>query len=77
MTLEDRILEVLKNTFELETLDTTCSQKTCDKWDSMGQLNLVVELEMEFDVSLEPEEIGEMKSFADIVSILQSKNVTE
>lgn len=73
--MEERILEVLKNTFELETVDVTCSQKTCEKWDSMGQLNLVVELEAEFDVSLEPEEIGEMKSFDDIVRILKSKGV--
>ena len=73
--MEERILEVLKNTFELDTVDKTCSQGTCEKWDSMGQLNLVVELETEFDVSLEPEEIGEMRSFDDIVSILKTKVV--
>ena len=33
----------------------------------------VVELEMEFDVSLEPEEIGEMKSVEDIKRILSAK----
>lgn len=73
--MEERILEVLKNTFELDTVDKTCSQENCEKWDSMGQLNLVVELETEFDVSLEPEEIGEMKCFDDIVRILKAKGV--
>ena len=73
--MEEKVLEILKNVFELETVDTTCSQQTCEKWDSMGQLNLVVELETEFDVSLEPEEIGEMKSFEDIIRILKSKGV--
>lgn len=71
--MEEKVLEILKNVFELETVDTTCSQTTCEKWDSMGQLNLVVELETEFDVSLEPEEIGEMKSFEDIIRILKNK----
>ncbi len=71
--MEEKVIEILKNVFELETVDTTCSQTTCEKWDSMGQLNLVVELETEFDVSLEPEEIGEMKSFEDIIRILKSK----
>ena len=71
--MEDKVLEILKNVFELETVDTTCSQTTCEKWDSMGQLNLVVELESEFDVSLEPEEIGEMKSYEDIIRILKEK----
>ena len=71
--MEEKVLEILKDLFELDIVDETCSQTTCEKWDSMGQLNLVVELESEFDVTLEPEEIGEMKSFSDIIRILKSK----
>lgn len=71
--MEEKVLEILKNLFELDTVDNTCSQETCEKWDSMGQLNLVVEIETEFDVTLEPEEIGEMKCFNDIIRILKSK----
>ena len=71
--MEEKVLEILKNLFELDTVDKTCSQTTCEKWDSMGQLNLVVELESEFDVTLEPEEIGEMKSYNDIIRILKTK----
>lgn len=71
--MEEKVLEILKNVFELETVDTTCSQQTCEKWDSMGQLNLVVELESEFGISLEPEEIAEMKSFDDVVRLVNSK----
>jgi len=71
--MEEKVLEILKNVFELDTVDTTCSQQTCEKWDSMGQLNLVVELESEFDISLEPEEIGEMTSYDKIVEILRVK----
>ena len=73
--MEEKVLEILKNLFELDTVDETCSQETCEKWDSMGQLNLVVELESEFDVTLEPEEIGEMKCFNDIIRILKFKGV--
>ncbi len=71
--MEEKVLEILKDLFELDAVDETCSQTTCEKWDSMGQLNLVVELESEFDVTLEPEEIGEMKSYDDIIKILKSK----
>lgn len=71
--MEEKVLDILKDLFELDTVDETCSQETCSNWDSMGQLNLVVELESEFDVTLEPEEIGEMKSFNDIIRILKSK----
>ena len=71
--MEDKVKEILMNLFDLESVDETCSQETCEKWDSMGQLNLVVELETEFDITLEPEEIGEMKSYGDIIRILQAK----
>lgn len=73
--MEEKVLEILKNLFELETVDNTCSQTTCEKWDSMGQLNLVVELESEFNVTLEPEEIGEMKNFNDIIKLLKAKGI--
>ena len=73
--MEEKVLEVLKTTFELDIVDTTCSQLTCEAWDSMGQLNLVAELEDTFDISLEPEEIGTMKSYDDIVRILKDKGV--
>lgn len=71
--MEEKVLEILKNLFELDTVDETCSQTTCEKWDSMGQLNLVVELESEFDITLEPEEIGEMKSYYDIIRLIREK----
>ena len=71
--MEKKVLEILKDLFELDTVDETCSQATCEKWDSMGHLNLVVELESEFDLSLEPEEISEIKNFDDIIRVLKSK----
>lgn len=71
--MEEKVLQILKDLFELDSVDESCSQTTCEKWDSMGQLNLVIELESAFDVTLEPEEIGEMKSFSDIIRILKTK----
>lgn len=71
--MEEKVLEILKNTLELDSIDNECSQENCEKWDSMGQLNLVVELETEFDVSFEPEEIAEMTSVKKIVEMIKSK----
>lgn len=75
MNMEEKILEVLKETFELDSVDRTISQKNCENWDSMGQLNLVADLEDAFDISLEPEEIGTMTCFDDIVRILKEKGI--
>lgn len=73
--MENKVFEILKEVFELEIVDNTCSQTTCEKWDSMGQLNLVAELEDTFDISLEPEEIGTMKCYDDIIRILKEKGI--
>ena len=66
-------MEIIRETFELATVDRGVSQNNCAAWDSMGQLNLVAELEDAFDISLEPEEIGEMKCFEDVLRIVSSK----
>jgi acyl carrier protein len=42
------------------------SPGTCDKWDSMNHVQLVISLEAEFNVSFEPEDIAEMKTLDEI-----------
>ena len=71
--MEDKILEIMREVFDVEDIDKTVSQKNCEKWDSMAQLNLVVELESEFDISFEPEEIGSMISFDDVFRMIKDK----
>ncbi len=73
--MEEKILEVLKETFELDTVDVSISQQNCEVWDSMGHLNLVADLEDAFDITLEPQDIERMKSFNDIVTVLHSKGI--
>ena len=71
--MEEKILDILKQVFELTEIDCTCSQETCEAWDSIHHLDLVVELESEFDIALEPEEIADMKSYDDVVRLVSSK----
>jgi acyl carrier protein len=71
--MEQQLLDVLRRVFKDPSLDESCSQKNCAAWDSMNQLNLVIELEMEFGISLEPEEIGRMVDFPSVLEIVKSK----
>lgn len=73
--MEKKILDILKSVLELDQVDDTISSANCEKWDSMAQLNISVEIEAEFVVSLEPEEIAEMASYNDIVKILKAKGI--
>ncbi|MBR1425930.1 MAG: acyl carrier protein [Paludibacteraceae bacterium] len=71
--MEQKVLMVLRRVFKDATIDETCSQSNCKAWDSMNHLNLVVELEMEFGISLEPEEIARMVDYAAVVEIVKTK----
>lgn len=73
MNMEQQLLDVLRRVFKDPSLDENCSQKNCAAWDSMNQLNMVIELEMEFGISLEPEEIGRMVDFPSVLEIVKSK----
>jgi acyl carrier protein len=49
---------------------------TLEAWDSVQQLNLVLELEQEFNVSLDPDDIEQMQSIGAIVRIIEAKQST-
>lgn len=71
--MEDRVLEIMKEVFEIEDITTDVSQKNCERWDSLHHLTLASELEDAFDVELEPEEIGQMTDFAKVIDVLRKK----
>lgn len=68
--MKEKVLEIIKRTFEIEEVQSDVSQKNCANWDSMNHLNLILEIESEFNVSFEPEDIAEIKSADDIVNLL-------
>lgn len=68
----EKIKKIASQVFECDVNDETC-QINCEKWDSMHHLNLVVELEMEFETSFDPEEIAQMTSIKEIEAVLKNK----
>lgn len=73
MNLQERVLEIMRETFEMENVSTDVSQKNCERWDSLRHLTMASELEEAFDIELEPEEIAEMTDFSRVIDMLQSK----
>ena len=73
--MEEKVLNIIKDVLELEDIDNNVSQDNCYKWDSLNHLNLILEIEMEFDVSFDPEEIAEIKSASNILSLLKKRNL--
>ena len=72
---KERVKEIMSKVFEMniEDLKDDTNQKNTPRWDSLRHLTLIVELEDEFGVSFEPEEIGSMDSI-DAVLLALEKN---
>lgn len=73
MNLEEKILGIMREVFDMEAVPTDVSQKNCDRWDSLRHLTLASELEDAFDIELEPEEIAEMTDFSRVIDMIQNK----
>lgn len=71
--MDEKIIEIMKKVFNTAGISTSTDQNNCEKWDSLHHLNLIVELENEFDVEFEPEEISEMRSFSSVRNAIESK----
>jgi acyl carrier protein len=46
---------------------------TVEAWDSVQQLNLMLELEQRFGVKLEPEDFEQVRTIGDAVRLIQNK----
>lgn len=71
--MKEKVIEIMKNVLETEDIAFNTSQENCENWNSLRQLNLVSELEDEFDVEFEPEEIADMYSVNNIIEIIKKK----
>ena len=70
--MRERIKKVMKDNFKLKDIPDNISQKNCSVWDSLHHLQLVVGLETEFNISIEPEDIAEMQSIEDIEKVINN-----
>lgn len=68
-----RLENVFKATLGIDSVPEELSQKTCEAWDSVNHLNLILALEAEFGVTFEPEEIASMQDFSAARKLLSGK----
>lgn len=71
--LSGRIRGVLARTLEvpLASVPVDAAQGSLERWDSLGHLNVVMELEAAFGVSFSTDEAVGMRSVPEIVEILK------
>lgn len=74
--MNSRLEKVIREVFpiEAETIDENWTSDDIPDWDSVGHLNLIMEIEKEFDIKIEIEEMFEVEKLGDIIPILQKRN---
>ena len=70
--MEDKLLQILKDTLENKNIDKRVSQENCDEWDSMAHLNIIIAIEDEFDISIEPDDIVTLLNFDELYQHIKS-----
>ena len=70
--MKNIIEKVLSNNLviNIEDINDSTTINNCDNWDSMKTLFIVSDLESEFQIQFEPEQIERMKSFKIICELI-------
>ena len=75
-TLNNRIINIICNLFNVEKNDVNVKMGPGDipLWDSVGHLRLILELEKEFNISINVDELINLKGWiTKLISIFYSK----
>jgi acyl carrier protein len=73
--LDKRLEAVVRGVFPIDAaaIDENWTSDDIPAWDSVGHLNLIVEIEKRFAVKIEVEEMFEIVRLGDIARLLQRK----
>ena len=74
-SVEEVVLKVINYPLDTE-VDDSFGIENCEDWDSMAQIQLVVEVEDEFGVEINTDEAMNMDTIGGIKSILREKGIT-
>ena len=71
-----KLQEIFRSVFEDKALEINpeTSAKDVANWDSMHHILLITEIENQFDISFEMDDLIEMKSVGDIVAAILRKS---
>lgn len=76
--LEGRVRSIVAAIFDLpvEEITMKTSEATIEQWDSIHMISLMIALESEFGITLDVDEVVELRSVELMVTILRNKGLT-
>lgn len=71
-----KLQDIFRDVFDEEELEITkeTTVRDIDDWDSFAQINLIIEIEKEFNIKINLEEISDLKSIKSILEIIERRN---
>ena len=75
--LNNRLKKVILNVFpELQIeINENMNPNNIDEWDSMSHLNLVMQVQEEFNITMDFNDVISIESIGDIMTLLEKKGV--
>lgn len=75
MNVKETVIKIVAEVCETEVENISEQTAIGDfpGWDSMGQLNILQQVEAALEISFEPEELMEMEDVSDIIKMAESK----
>ena len=69
------VLEIMTQLFALPpgTLTAQSSMESVEQWDSLQHINVIVDIEQHFNITLSPDEVMQLHSVQAIVDMVASK----
>lgn len=73
--MEEKVLETMSKTFNIDIslLSEKTSKKDLSQWDSMSHLNLIIDIENEFKITFENDEIISIVDFNSLINVIKNK----
>lgn len=71
----EKVIEIVASVCEVDKAEVTEDSTVGDfpAWDSMGHLSILSQVEENFGISFEPEEMMELEDVSDIVKAIEGK----
>ena len=73
--MEERLLRVFRQSFDLDHIDDSTSIENVNAWDSMAHVGLMMALQQEFKISIAPVKAIELTSVGTIKMFLHEQGI--
>ena len=71
--MEDKVLEIISSIINVSVEELKNKIDVENLWDSFSRVEIIIALEEEFDISFSQEEIAEIKTIAQVYSVIRNK----